>query len=43
MTLKDLNDSEVLVVFKLSELSRSLSKEIVTIFQSSQLKAHSKV
>ena len=43
MTLKVLNDSEVLVVFKLSELSRSLSKEIVTIFQSSQLKPHSKV
>ena len=32
-----LNDSEVLIVFKLPELSRSCSKRIINIFQLSQL------
>ena len=32
-----LNDSEVLIVFKLTELSRSCSKPIINIFQLSQL------
>ena len=37
MTHKDLNDSEVLIVFKLPELSRSCSKRIINIFRLSQL------
>ena len=34
---KDLNDSEVLIVFKLPEISCSCSKRIINMFQLSQL------
>ena len=37
--IKDVNDSEVLIVFELPELSRSRSKQIINRFQLYQLMA----